>query len=879
MAIGVILAGLLFGGPLSIRPRNVVAAQLERTLLFFLSTSMTTTKPLCLLRRTAAAMLLLLLFWTVVAVVRADDDDANILTERVMQLSLEAAKLSALAYEQDIAQYEVSPDSSSGYPGQYSHPDYDEIHFYNEEPDQAIVAKKDGRCYLAFRGTNVNFADWSQNIDLGDVNLYQDNNSTAGGSQSFCEGRRGFADFLNTAVVSQGRADLQTCFESCTLDDDTCVVLTGHSQGGATATQATILLHRLQPTLITFGQPPAVDAGCDLIPSERYFRFVNSKQEQGEDDDLGFDPVVFSPTFVSKSVHYGYFILLGDDPTAVKLLGLDQNYTFQPSFFDRQNEIAAHTMDGGSTVPYSYRARIDALLQRDNFPVPTTGFAKGVFCERSYHELCATGRCGLDNVCADPVTDACVPETCQVDADCATGKCIYDACTAEASGVVEDGCPCRYDRQCRSGDCHRTVTNLDWTCHPKPAELRLDILTRPVLEMTVEAAKLSALAYEVDIAQYAVADSDPVEYQHPDYEEIHFYNEEPDQAIVAKRDGRCYLAFRGTNVNFADWSQNINLGDVDLYQDNNSTTGQFCEGRRGFADFLNTAVVSQGREDLQTCFESCVDPDDCVVLTGHSQGGATATQAGILLYSLNPYTITFGQPPAVDAGCELIVSERFYRFVNSKQEQDEDDDIGFDPVVFSPTFVSKSVHYGYFILLGEDTSAAKLLGLDQNYTFQPSFFDRQNEIAAHTMDGFPYSYRARVESLLNNNTDFPVSSVGFGNGVICERTYHNLCASGRCGYDNACVDPQAELCVKESCRENEDCASGKCIYESCADVSGLVEVDCPCRFDNQCRSGECDQSLLSLDWTCYNTTSAASAVFWTSATRLAVVLVWGFFCG
>jgi len=380
---------------------------------------------------------------------------------------------------------------------------------------------------------------------------------------------------------------------------------------------------------------------------------------------------------------------------------------------------------------------------------------------------------------------------------------------------------------------------------------RVDVeleLTERILEISVVSGLLSAMAYD-DAELYRQEDGS---FAHPDYEEIKFYTEEPDQAIVARKDGRCYLAFRGTNANLADWSQNINLGDASLHQDNDETKPA-CEGRAGFSDFLGTQVVIQGRADLQTCYDRCEDKMDCIVLTGHSQGGATATQASILLHAETPQVVTFGQPPAVDAGCEFIPSERFYRYVNSKQEKGEDDDIGFDPVVFSPNWVSKSVQYGYFILLGEDTKAVKVLGLDQKSNFVPSLFDRQNEISAHTMsgEGIEYSYLARVQALQEN---FPVSTVGFSDGVLCERTYAELCASERCGDNNQCIAKLDDLCVKESCSSDFDCFTDKCIYGACAASSGIAEIGCPCRFDAQCSTGECDQSLTSLDWTCYNTT-------------------------
>lgn len=187
-------------------------------------------------------------------------------------------------------------------------------------------------------------------------------------------------------------------------------------------------------------------------------------------------------------------------------------------------------------------------------------------------------------------------------------------------------------------------------------------------------------------------------------------------------------------------------------------------------------------------------------------------------------------------------------------------DIGFDPVVFAPAFISRSVHYGFFILLGDDPAAAKFLGPDQDYTFNPDFLDRQNEIAAHSIAGESYSYVTRVQALLNtglNTSSFPVSTDGFTNGVPCDRAYHELCASDFCALDYLCGLKVDELCVPETCFKDEDCASGTCIYESCASGTGQVEVDCPCRFDSNCQSGECDQSITSLDWTCYNVTDGA----------------------
>jgi hypothetical protein len=234
--------------------------------------------------------------------------------------------------------------------------------------------------------------------------------------------------------------------------------------------------------------------------------------------------------------------------------------------------------------------------------------------------------------------------------------------------------------------------------------------------------------------------------------------------------------------------------------------------------------------------------------------------AAILTYSLTPTVVTFGMPPAALPGCDLVPSDRFYRFVNSRKEDDEKDDIAFDPVPFSPTFVSGSAHYGHFLLVGEDKSNAVYLGFDQNYTIEPSFTDRTNEIEAHSMAGVPYSYESRINALLDTakSSGMPVSTDGFADGTVCEPKY-DICASHSCrGY--VCSAKLEELCIKDSCNVDADCASGSCVWEACALSDGEVEDGCPCGQSDSCASGQCDRSFsLELDWSCAATNSTSEA--------------------
>jgi len=318
------------------------------------------------------------------------------------------------------------------------------------------------------------------------------------------------------------------------------------------------------------------------------------------------------------------------------------------------------------------------------------------------------------------------------------------------------------------------------------------VLDERIMMLSVEAAKLSALAYENATAYATGVDENGniTLYDHPDYEVISFYTDDElvDQAIVAKTDGRCYLSFRGTTLDIFDWLQNLGLGSVDIFKDGNITSGESCSARGGFADFLLSPLVLQGAMDLQECASTCTDPDDCVILTGHSQGGAIAQLAAILLYSYNPILITFGQPLAVSRECEFLQSERIYRYVNSLllEVEGEEPYIAYDPVPLFPALGQGRGHYGYYLLLGDDTTALKFLGVDdEDSDFAPG---AQLSAVPHTMGGLdiPFSYQARVASLFDNG-QFPVNINGFSADTPCDLENSLTCASDDCGLDMVCA--------------------------------------------------------------------------------------------
>ena len=330
--------------------------------------------------------------------------------------------------------------------------------------------------------------------------------------------------------------------------------------------------------------------------------------------------------------------------------------------------------------------------------------------------------------------------------------------------------------------------------------------------------------------------------EHSTYEEIRVYTNEPDQAILARKDRRCYVAFRGSkSTSLGDWKQNFDLRSRKIYKDNieKGHHNKWCKAQASFADFMSTVEVANGRADTLDCVKKCKDPLDCLVLAGHSQGGASAAIASILLYSAHLTIVTFGQPVAIHADCSLVPSERFYWYVNSIVEEDESDDLGFDLVPFLPNGYA---HYGSCLLLG-DSGGVKYLGSDQEISFKPSIIDCvfDCDLSAHKMDGRKYSYMARIQGIFYRpKRKFPISTDGFPDGAVCEPGYDFLCGSGSC-CDNQCLSKVKHLCINNSRKKNGDCESDKCILHSCAKGNGQVTNGCPCRRNMDCLSRDCDK--------------------------------------
>ena len=393
------------------------------------------------------------------------------------------------------------------------------------------------------------------------------------------------------------------------------------------------------------------------------------------------------------------------------------------------------------------------------------------------------------------------------------------------------------------------------------------VLSRRIMNLALTGAELSSLAYQENpprsgyqrFALFTDGTFYCFDLKYCDRKMLNTcLNTEPNQAIVAKKDGYCYASFRGSVWAWTDW-QALDFGEEKICVEEEKDGFQnCCSTRRGFYKTYNTSYKKKMEAAIRRCAKSCTNPDECVVFTGHSQGGAIAALAALSLPDLNPYIMTFGQPATIDAPCDMITSERLYRFVNTNPSDHYG--IIYDPVPFVPGLGADI--YGYMILIGEDNTGVSHIGADIKDNFPPL---NPFGLEAHSMndrDGYP-GYIDRLKALMGNSSSFPVRSDGYADGALCAESKE--CLSGYCGHrtpnatysrcmrqacqsDSECAAGQCieGFCVHKfgscrACQVNNDCASGKCRFSSvCSGPNGLMDNECICKLDTDCASGRCD---------------------------------------
>ena len=335
------------------------------------------------------------------------------------------------------------------------------------------------------------------------------------------------------------------------------------------------------------------------------------------------------------------------------------------------------------------------------------------------------------------------------------------------------------------------------------------------------------------------------------------YIEEPDQALVAEDDaGYCFGVFRGTTPTAVDWGQNIDPRNEPVCTTKDRSA--CCTTRQGFYDAYITSYHQKMEKEVRKCASKCDRPNECVVLTGHSQGGAVASIAAVRMADLNPRVITFGEPPALDFPCPPVTSSRWYRYVNTKDSEMGLIGVSYDPVPFVPGMGTQQ--YGNFVMLGGDPTGTAFIGLDNNDQFSPL---NVAGFQAHSMNGtleFP-GYINRIDTLMQSNNTYPIRANGFASpeyctknveceSLQCEKETHfsySKCVSDECEEDKDCktdrcdsgqCHPKLGSCME--CDEDSDCAGGQCLFFRCSNGHGQMDDECNCFRNEDCASGRCE---------------------------------------
>jgi hypothetical protein len=229
--------------------------------------------------------------------------------------------------------------------------------------------------------------------------------------------------------------------------------------------------------------------------------------------------------------------------------------------------------------------------------------------------------------------------------------------------------------------------------------------------------------------------------------------------------------------------------------------------------------------------------------------------AGLIFADLNPYVITFGQPPTLDAPCPLVTAGRLFRFVNTKSSGKLG--ITYDPVPMSPGLGADL--FGHMIVLGDDTSGVAYIGLDAQDFFGPLNVDGFEAHSMVSTTPFP-GYLDRIQTLMKNDK-YPIRNNGYVTGSLCSKDKE--CETKKCGAEthftfNRCIGIQ---CTKDSdcdtdrcdsgvcipklgscapCDEASDCVGKKCTIFKCSNEDGFMDDLCSCIRDADCDSGRCE---------------------------------------
>ncbi|CAB9526509.1 expressed unknown protein [Seminavis robusta] len=245
---------------------------------------------------------------------------------------------------------------------------YDFFDGWTDPDDQAVVAKTKDRpiCYAVFEATQEgNLGDQLQNLNPLSKEV----------EGSDCTVRAGYYDAYKAEYYDDFRQSVEDCIRTCydEFQRPCPLVVGGDSQGGAAAVVASIDLAHHNPQVITTGAPRTIvnTSPCKTIDETRHSRFLNTGRHE-------YDYVPFQPDILNTR-HVGHTFFLDDGVNwPVATPGFNNN---EPRLF-LSRDLHERPV---------YEERIQAMIDRDCFPIPVGKWPGGHYCTQD--DECESGDC------------------------------------------------------------------------------------------------------------------------------------------------------------------------------------------------------------------------------------------------------------------------------------------------------------------------------------------------------------------------------------------------------------------------------------------------------------------------------------------------------
>ena len=162
--------------------------------------------------------------------------------------------------------------------------------YYSTPVDAFLTLDRDSYCIIAFKSSLEPelaippIVDWlGQNLDFHPYYVTKWNDPSVG-----CTVHRGFYEAFSGVSVPK----IHEFIETCMTQHGKQLIFTGHSQGGAAGSIASVVFADHDPLVVSFAQPPFLKKEpCPLANTRKIWRFINT--ENSLHHGLQYDPVSF----------------------------------------------------------------------------------------------------------------------------------------------------------------------------------------------------------------------------------------------------------------------------------------------------------------------------------------------------------------------------------------------------------------------------------------------------------------------------------------------------------------------------------------------------------------------------------------------------------